>query len=58
MEAAGGDNTNIKNKDGAPGYKFSITEPEYYYAAGGGGGSTSQNGGKGGIGGGGGGGLL
>ena len=55
---AGGDNTNVKSKDGAPGYKFSITETEYYYAAGGGGGSTSQNGGKGGIGGGGGGGSL
>ena len=55
---AGGDNTNIKSKDGAPGYKFSITETEYYYGAGGGGASTTQNGGKGGIGGGGGGGSL
>ena len=55
---AGGDNTNVKSKDGAPGYKFSINEKEYYYAAGGGGGSTLQNGGKGGVGGGGGGGSL
>jgi hypothetical protein len=55
---AGGDNTNVKSKYGAPGYKFSITETEYYYAAGGGGASTSQNGGSGGMGGGGGGGSL